>query len=59
MAELKPCPFCNCDRAYVVNRAYKVSGPYSVYQVECFSCAARGPAALTEDKSIDAWNKRS
>lgn len=48
MGELKPCPFCNCDRAY--QRGF--------LRFECPECGAQGPAKGTKAEAITAWNTR-
>lgn len=52
--KLKPCPFCgDCDAYPDDSNEYN---PF--YFVVCDNCAAAGPASVSEDESIYAWNRR-
>ena len=54
MAELKPCPWCNHNKPFVLNFTN-----YNKMQICCPKCEGCGPVADTQEKAIDAWNKRS
>ena len=56
MAELKPCPKCDTRRGvYVVTLA-----PYKdLFAVECTICGDFISGYRTEEKAIEAWNRRA
>ena len=51
MNELKPCPFCGCDRISVQYLCFR---PYVI----CEKCHAQIPCYNTYAKAIEAWNRR-
>lgn len=51
MNELKPCPFCGCDRISV---QYLYFRPYVI----CEKCHAQIPCYNTYAKAKGAWNRR-
>ena len=51
MAELKPCPFCGCDRIAV---RYLCLRPYVI----CMRCHAQIPCYNNYAKAKEAWNRR-
>ncbi len=54
--ELKPCPFCGA----AANIEKEVdSGALDEYTIRCMSCLARTVIRYSEDKAIQAWNKRA
>ena len=67
MAELKPwmdkplklCPFCGAKW----NRLFVEKNEIGLFYVECstndYGCGATGPAAISEDDAIEAWNRRA
>lgn len=61
MAELKPCPFCGGEAAYIKEEDKEFGQVSSVY---CENCGARGEFFLvsdsycSKDKAIEAWNRR-
>lgn len=52
-AELISCPFCGAVRVFGAT-----DNGYGRYYVWCDECNAQGPARLTEEKAIAAWNAR-
>lgn len=52
MAELKPCPFCGCDRIAV---QYLFLRPYVI----CMRCHAQIPCYNNYEKAKEAWNRRA
>lgn len=52
MAELKPCPFCGCDRIAV---RYLCLRPYVI----CMRCHAQIPCYNNYAKAKEAWNRRA
>lgn len=66
MAELKPCPFCG-GKAYIecwemvpFEKQYiqeENDGFY--YGITCMNCDASTGGKLSEEKAIDAWNRRA
>ena len=55
MAELKPCPFCG-GYAFSTNNL-PTYGCYA-YRVICEDCSISTPLKWTEEKAIEAWNRR-
>lgn len=51
--ELKPCPFCGCDKVKV-NSVFEGS-PYYVF---CTKCNARASIFHTIETAVAAWNMR-
>ena len=65
MSELKPCPFCGCD--VTIRKDKYPNGddriePYGYHNLDCPLYAASWHTypedGWTEDKIIDAWNRR-
>lgn len=57
MAELKPCPFCGGTQQHIETDG-RLWFDYGVlYSVACL-CGARSYQALTEERAIEAWNRR-
>jgi Lar family restriction alleviation protein len=52
MTELKPCPFCG-------SRKTRLQGCSYAYWVTCEECEASIGVYITEEKAIEAWNKRA
>nr|DAG17564.1 MAG TPA: restriction alleviation protein [Caudoviricetes sp.] len=52
MPELKPCPFCGCDRIAV---QYLCLRPYVI----CMRCHAQIPCYNNYKKAKEAWNRRA
>ena len=62
--ELMPCGFCEHDEARVivvdeVTDAGAEEATVPLYAANCPYCGARGPMALSEDKAVEAWNRRA
>lgn len=57
MAELKPCPFCGGE-ADCNNSGFMKAGK-QMWAVECLNCGMVTTFADTEQKAIEAWNKRT
>ncbi len=51
MEELKPCPFCG-------GKDLKFSKVYSWICCKNKECQVEGPMKRTEEKAIEAWNRR-
>ncbi len=49
--ELKPCPFCGCNKPYIAD--YK-----DEFTVECSRCDCSTRLCDTKEEAIDAWNTR-
>ena len=58
MTELKPCPFCGDLKAEIEER---IITEYNIksYQVVCFSCAGSSGLHISQEKAIEAWNRRT
>ena len=56
MAELKPCPFCG-GKAFCTN-VLPTYGCDVMYRVFCEDCNINTPSKWTEEKAIEAWNRR-
>lgn len=58
MADLKPCPFCGSNdvdiRWYMPRRG---NGVLSF--VLCYDCESSGPEKPTDEKAVEAWNRRA
>ena len=52
IAELKPCPFCGYEIAFV-NRGQLY------FWGECTRCCAQSCAQTTQEKAANAWNTRA
>ena len=52
--ELKPCPFCG-DPNIVITRV----GFHAVSMATCCGCGADGPARVSDEAAISAWNTRA
>ena len=50
--ELKPCPFCG-------GTEIKVDNDQGIYFVYCDQCECETSKYVTEDKAIQAWNRRA
>ena len=50
--KLKPCPFCGCDSAEIVE-----DGASSY--VECLSCLARTGEFASSEHAVEAWDRRA
>ena len=50
--ELKPCPFCG-------SKILNVTNAMGEWWVDCKGCAASTIMASTEEKAIEAWNRRT
>lgn len=58
--ELKPCPFCGITDTCITKQTFDMDVDGSaVYRIQCRSCLACAPWAGSENRAIDAWNKRS
>ena len=57
MAELKPCPFCG-GKAFLTNDL-ATYGCDVMYRVICENCNISTPLKWTEEKAIEAWNRRA
>lgn len=56
MTELKPCPFCgNCDVIATPWRAFE----NVFYKCICPKCGASVGSYDTENKAVEAWNRRN
>ena len=49
--ELKPCPFCQSEEAFLCSEAYNVF-------VICSDCKIKGPLADNENHATRKWNER-
>lgn len=63
MPDLKPCPFCSCDRIVI---RYGSSGwtsnvyyPKESGYVECLRCGNRTGKCLYAKKAVEKWNRRA
>ena len=64
--KILPCPFCGFCKP-IVNSAFQIHGEsdkynhYFAVNCECYSggCGATGCYYKTEDKAIEAWNRRT
>ena len=58
MTELKPCPFCGCDKPELEER---IITDYHIksYQVVCFLCAASTAFHISKEEATKAWNRRA
>ena len=56
MAELKPCPFCGGE-ADCNNNGFMQYG-WKKWAVECPMCGVVSHFFDTEEKAIEAWNRR-
>ena len=52
--ELKPCPFCGCNKTY----SWHIGHYDKPWIVECCRCQAQGPHSDTEDEAFKLWNRR-
>ena len=52
MTELKPCPFCGGD-------ILTVWWESDMCRIRCKNCNTKGPWKVTEEKAIEAWNRRT
>lgn len=60
MEELKPCPFYS-HKVQKLKMHHRKSRWYKdgLFAVKCEICNIRGAYQLTEQRAIDAWNRRS
>lgn len=67
--QLKPCPFCGEDEYYdFVDKGLELRGDAtdfrtglfdsSYWVMDCHTCGASGPLAMSERLCINKWNKR-
>ena len=60
MAELKPCPFCGCDKirldCYDPYDGYQ--GDLSRYKIWCDGCGANNERR-NKEAAIEVWNRRA
>ena len=57
MPDLKPCPFCGGTQQHIETYG-RLWFDYGVlYAVVCL-CGARSYQSITEEKAIEAWNRR-
>ena len=56
--KLKPCPFCYEENDLDVweRQGFFTKKPWSVI---CNFCGAQGPEAESEEKAVEAWNRRA
>ena len=65
MTKLKPCPFCgnndlkDMDIETTGRQSLHIKNKVKSCFVHCWECGANGAVASTENKAIEAWNKRS
>lgn len=52
MTDEKPCPFCGCGDAALIESS-------AASYVQCGNCGARGPLWLTPSRAADAWEERA
>lgn len=57
MNDLKPCPFCGGE-ADCNNVAFE-KGNKKMWAVECIECGVVSNFFYTEEKAIEAWNRRA
>lgn len=54
--ELKPCPFCGSAQVAFFRCEWRermiISG------MVCLECRAMGPKASSEERAVEAWNRR-
>ncbi|ATF52620.1 Lar family restriction alleviation protein [Morganella morganii] len=55
--ELKPCPFCGCNRIFVATHEFDERPDY--YKVECNECESETGFKLSAPEAIAAWNRRA
>ena len=57
--EIKPCPFCGITNTCITKQTLDMDVDGSaVYRIQCRFCLVCGPWAGSENRAIDAWNKR-
>lgn len=52
--KLKPCPFCD-EKIEVATQQWASN---LKWYVECLICGSAGSSKATEEKAIEAWNRR-
>lgn len=58
--ELKPCPFCGCERIDVYSEdGDDLAANKHVYVAQCWDCCARVSPVIGKSKAIAAWNTRT
>lgn len=57
MAELKPCPFCGGVNVFIAE--LRTNFFESRYAAVCEDCQSLGGNCKTEEKAIEAWNRRN
>lgn len=57
--ELKNCPFCGSDYAFLEIIKCATRGSDEVYAVWCCECGARSGRAATKEEAKEAWNQRN
>jgi Lar family restriction alleviation protein len=61
---MEPCPFCGSRNitAYCVDDGWGDCGGFKkenvIWEVDCDSCNATGPSAMTKENAILVWNVR-
>lgn len=53
MTELKPCPFCGNNQAFIETEYY------GLFVVKCGYCHIRTAVEQVKEKAIEAWNRRA
>ena len=54
MVELKPCPFCGGEAF-----KFKMNDHgFVLFSVVCHECHAKTNATTTEERAVEAWNRR-
>lgn len=55
MSDLKPCPFCGCDKI-AISRALNYGR--AIYKFHCWKCGAVSGCSKTEKGAVEHWNTR-
>lgn len=59
MFEIDKCPSCGkADKAVITARTITYWNNRKKFRVICNRCGWQGPEKDTEEKSVEAWNKR-
>lgn len=57
--KLKTCPFCGGEaKVFKYRKARKSFGTLFSYEVECVYCFVRTGRYPSEEKAVNAWNRR-